>query len=425
MKTPLSGFFVVLFFTLIASAQDWPEYRGPTADGLSQSTGLPLEWSESRNVSWKTAIHGRAWSSPVVFGDQVWLTTATEDGTSLFVLCLDRSSGEILLDRRIFAIPQPRPLGNSINSYATPSPVIEDGRVYVHFGSYGTAALDTSTFETVWLRQDLPCDHWRGPASSPILWEDLIILTMDGANVQYIAALDKSTGRNRWVAFRSADYGDLGDDGRPKLGGDMRKAYNTPFVISHGGREQLISPAAKAAYAYDPRTGREIWHVRHGGHSSATRPLYLDGIVAVNTGYVGSDHELWGVRVDGEGDVTESHVAWKYRRGSPRRSSPVLVDGRLYMISDKGVATCVDFATGREIWKGRIGGNHSASAIFADGRIHFSSEEGVSTLIRPGNSLDILATNRLDGGFMASPAVAGSSLFLRSKTHLYRIDDGD
>ncbi len=220
----------------------------------------------------------------MIWGKQVWLTTATEDGKVLSVLCIDRDSGQILLDRKLFDVAKPRPLSNPINTYASPSPTIEEGRVYIHFGSYGTACLDTGTFQVLWQRRDLPCDHWRGPASSPLLWEDLLFLHMDGAAVQYVVALDKTTGANRWVTFRSVDYGDLEEDGRPRASGDFRKAYNTPLVVDFKGERQLISPGAKGAYGYDPRTGREIWQIRHVGHSSAPRTFYSDGLVGIGYG---------------------------------------------------------------------------------------------------------------------------------------------
>ena len=244
---------------------------------------------------------------------------------------------------------------------------------------------------------------------------------MDGADVQYVAALDKETGANRWVAFRSVDYGDLGEDGRPHMSGDFRKAYNTPLVVEFQGEPQLISPSAKGAYGYDPRTGREIWQIRHGGHSSAPRTLYSDGQVGIGTGYIGNAAQLWAVRLGGRGDVTESHIAWKYSRGAPKHSSPVLVGGRVYMVSNDGVATCLDFNTGEEMWKNRIGGQHSASVLYAGGRIHFFDEDGVTTIIKPGDSPEILSRNQLDDGFMASPAVADGAFFLRTRTHLYRI----
>ena len=420
-KTPI--LLLATYFSSVFLFGNWPDYRGPRRDGVSEATNLPLHWSETLNVRWKMPIHGRGWSSPVIWGKQVWLTTATEDGKVLSVLCIDRDSGQILLDRKLFEVAKPRPLSNPINTYASPSPTIEEGRVYVHFGSYGTACLDTGTFEVLWERRDLPCDHWRGPASSPLLWEDLLFLHMDGADVQYVVALDKTTGANRWVTFRSVDYGDLEEDGRPRASGDYRKAYNTPLVVDFQGEPQLISPSAKGAYGYDPRTGSEIWQISHGGHSSAPRTLYSDGLVGISTGYIGGTAQLWGVRLGGRGDVTGIHVAWKYARGSPKHSSPVLVDGRVYMMSNDGIATCLDFKTGKEIWKGRIGGLHSASVLYAGGRIHFFDEEGQTTIIQPGETLEILARNQLDDGFMASPAVADGALFLRTTTHLYRIQE--
>ena len=420
-KTPI--LLLAAYFSSVCLFGNWPDYRGPRRDGVSEVANLPLRWSETLNVRWKMLIHGRGWSSPVIWGKQVWLTTATEDGKVLSVLCIDRDSGQILLDRKLFEVAKPRPLSNPINTYASPSPTIEEGRVYVHFGSYGTACLDTGSFEVLWQRRDLPCDHWRGPASSPHLWEDLLFLHMDGADVQYVVALDKTTGANRWVTFRSVDYGDLEEDGRPRASGDYRKAYNTPLVVDFKGEPQLISPSAKGAYGYDPRTGNEIWQISHGGHSSAPRTLYSDGLVGISTGYIGGTAQLWGVRLGGRGDVTGTHVAWKYARGSPKHSSPILVDGRVYMMSNDGIATCLDFKTGKEIWKGRIGGLHSASVLYAGGRIHFFDEEGQTTIIQPGETLEILARNQLDDGFMASPAVADGALFLRTTTHLYRIQE--
>lgn len=422
-----SFLFVLLFLfafpsvRLLLAADAWPEYRGPTFDGNSTARGLPLRWSEQKNIRWKTTIHGRAWSSPVVLDKQVWLTTATADGKSLLVVCVDQESGQTLLDREVFQVETPRPLSNRVNSYATPSPVIESGRVYVHFGSYGTACLDTHTFEVLWQRRDLPCDHWRGPASSPLLFEDMIVLHMDGANVQYVVALDKMTGVNRWVSFRSAPYGDLEDDGRPRSFGDYRKAYNTAFAIEFDGKPQLISPSAKAAYAYDPETGRELWRIRHDRHSTAPRTLYSNGIAYINIGL--TNPELWAVRVDGRGDVTSSHVKWKCRKTIPSRSSPVLVDGHIYMISEKGIASCVDIQTGDQVWQARVGGTHSASMVHAHGRIHFFSEEGETTIIKPGMSFEVLARNQLDDGFMASPAIVGKAFYLRTRKHLYRVEE--
>ncbi|MFW6162808.1 MAG: PQQ-binding-like beta-propeller repeat protein [Planctomycetota bacterium] len=417
---------VVLLLGQTVGGAGWPEFRGPwgnghaTAPGSDKRRGLPLRWSEAKNVRWKTAIPHRGWSTPVILGGQVWLTTATRDGHDFFALCVDAQTGQIRVNEKLFHADDPEPLGNSVNCYASPSPVIEPGRVYVHFGSYGTACLDTASARVLWQRRDLPCRHYRGPASSPILFENLLILSFDGVDVQYTAALDKTSGKTVWKTDRSTEWHDLDAQGRPKREGDFRKAFCTPLVIEANGEPLMISLGAKAAFAYDPRTGREIWKTHHAGHSSAPRPVFGHGLAFVTTGL--GRTELWAVRVDGRGDVTDSHVAWKVRRDVPTLSSPVLVGDLLYMVSDRGVVTCLEAATGQRVWRERIGGNHAASPLYGDGRLYFFSRQGETTVLRAGHETEVLATNKLAGGFMASPAVSGQALFLRTKTHLYRIE---
>lgn len=401
-------------------ADSWTDYRGPNQDGRSPATGLPTEWAEGKNVKWKTAIHGRGWSTPAILGDQIWLTTATEDGKKMSALCIDRNSGKILHDLPLFENTKVSPLGNSVNSYASPSPVIEPGRVYISFGSYGTACLETATGKTLWQRRDLPCEHFRGPASSPFLYKNLLILHMDGSDHQYIVALDTQTGKTVWKKDRSTNFGDIEPNGKPAAGGDYRKAYNTPIVVELDGKPQLISPHAKGVIAYDPRDGSEIWNFRHPNHSTAARTIYGHGLFYVNIGY--SKAEIWAIKAGGKGDITSTHIAWKMTQRVPNRSSPVLVDGLLYMVNDSGIALCADAVTGEEIWRQRIDGNYSASALYADGKIHFFGEDGSATIIKPGRQFDLVAKNKLDDGFMACPAVAGKALYLRTKTHLYRIE---
>lgn len=404
------------------SAAAWPEFRGPSGDGHSAARELPLSWSETENVRWKVAIHDRGWSTPVVVGERVWLTTAREDGKEMFAICVDRESGEILRDLQLWTNESPRPLGNDLNCYASPSPAAEEGRVYVSFGSYGTACLDAVSGQRIWERRDLPCNHFRGPASSLVLSDDELVFHMDGSDYQYIVALDRKTGDEVWRTNRSVDYGDLDDEGKPRADGDFRKAFNTPLRIRHAGREQLVSPAAKAAYGYDPATGKELWRVRYEGHSTASRTVFGDGIAYINTGYPKA--ELWAVRVDGEGDVTDSHVLWKRKQGIPKRSSPLLVDGTLYLVADNGILSAIDARSGKERWVERIGGEYSSSPVFAAGRLYFFSQEGVTTVVRPETSAcEVLARNQLDGGFMASPAIAGSAFYLRTRTHLYRVEE--
>ena len=396
------------------AADQWTEFRGPSGTGHSDSTGLPREWSETRNVVWKTPIHGRGWSSPVVLGNRVWLTTATPEGTALSVLALDRDNGRVVIDAKLFDVAKPEDT-QRYNSYASPTPVIEEGRVYVHFGSYGTAALDTGTGRVLWMRRDLPCNHWRGPGSSPILYQDLLIVHLDGYDLQYVVALDKKTGRTVWKADRAHDFGT--DDG------DQKKGFATPVVIEAAGRPQLISPAAKAVVSLDPRTGRELWRVRYEQHSAATRPLFAHGLVYVDAGF--SKADLLAIRPDGQGDVTQTHVAWKATKGIGAKPSPVLVDDLIYSVSDTGgVVTCLDATTGAEVWQHRAGGSgHSASLLFGDGALYAFAEDGSAVALQPGREYRELGRGSLDeGGVMATPAIAGKAVFLRTESHLYRVE---
>ncbi len=400
---------------------DWPDFRGPTHDGNAGSPGLPVEWSETENVRWKTAIPHSGLSSPVVQKGQIWLTTATEDGHDFFVICVDSETGKIRFNKKIFHADNPEPLGNGVNGYASPSPVLEAGRVYVHFGSYGTACLDALTGKPLWERSDLACRHYRGPGSSPIIYEDLLVLSFDGVDVQYVTALDKTTGETVWKTDRTTVWSDWDEDGKPKREGDYRKAFCTPLVIDVAGGPQLISLGAAAGFSYHPRTGAEIWKIQHGGHSASPRPLFGNGLLHVVTGH--GQTELWAMRVDGKGDVSDTHVAWKVTgKDVPKQPSPLLVDGLLYMVSNNGMVTCLEADTGAEVWKERIGGSFMASPILADGRIYVSSMQGKTTVLKAGRSAEVLAVNELEGSFLASPAVSGKALFLRSKTHLYRIE---
>jgi outer membrane protein assembly factor BamB len=348
----------------------------------------------------------------VVWGDQIWLTTATPDGTKLFAICVDLTTGHIVRDLELFDVDNPADT-RQYNSYASPTPVIEPGRVYISFGSYGTACLDTQSGAVLWQRRDLPCNHFRGPGSSPILFENLVILDFDGFDYQYLIALDKQTGRTVWKADRTVDYG--------TTDGDMKKSFSTPLVIDAAGRLQLISACSKAALAYDPQTGKELWRIRHTGYSSAARPVFGDGLLFINTGF--GKANLLAMRPEGEGDLTDTNIAWKVTKSVGSKPSPLLVDGLIYLVHDAGVASCIDAQTGKEVWSKRLGGDFSASPIFAAGRVYFCDESGKTTVVKTGRKYEALATNTLDDGCKASPAAVGQSLILRTKTNLYRIEE--
>jgi outer membrane protein assembly factor BamB len=411
MRLPFA--VLILFVTSLAGAgENWPEFRGPTGDGHAAAQGLPLRWSEKENIIWKTPIHDKGWSSPVVWGNQVWLTTARADGKELFAVCVDRDSGKIIYDLKLFDVAVPG-FCPPLNSYASPTPAIEIGRVYVHFGSYGTACLDTATGKVIWARRDLPCNHFRAPGSSPILFGDRLLIHFDGYDFQYVVALDKATGRTAWQRARDIDYG--------TDNGDLKKAFGTPAIVEVHGRPQLLSPSAVATIAYDPVTGRELWKVYHGGMNVSARPVAGHGLVFITTGDYGRSR-LLAVRPDGKGDVTASHVAWKYNRGVPSRSSLLLVDDLLYMANEEGVVQCLEARTGREVWQERLRGQFWASPVFADGRLYFFDQDGAAHVLQPGRTFHKLATNQLDDGCMASPAIVDRALFVRTRTHLYRVE---
>ncbi len=426
-QTLLSSLLLVLALSLSTSVrgeESWPQFRGPDGQGHSDATGLPLTWSESEHVKWKTPIHGKAWSSPVVLGNQVWFTTATEDGGDLFAIAVDRATGKILHDLKIFHVDTP-PYADRFNSHGSPTPVIEEGRVYLSFGSTGTVCLDTKTGRMLWERRDLPCNHFRGAGSSPTLWRNLLILHFDGSDFQYVTALDKTDGHTVWKTDRSIDFRDLDANGKPNRDGDFRKAFSSPLVVMHEGQPLLISAGSNATYCYDPATGREIWRVEERRHHSGTvRPVVGHGMVFTATGL--AKGELWAVKLGGEGVVTDTHVVWKVTRNVPNRPSPVLVGDLLFMVDqDTGIVSCIEAKTGELVWRERLPGtgNHSSSPIHAGGRLYFFNENGHGTVIEAGRQFKVLAENKLDGGFMASPAVAGKALFVRSKTHLYRLEN--
>ncbi len=418
----MTGLFIALALltrTPAVDTENWPDYRGPSANGQSAAVGLPLRFSDTQNVRWKTEIHGRGWSTPVIWGRQIWFTTATPDGEQMYVMCVDKETGKILLDRKLFEYVEPEHVAE-INSYASPSAVLEDGRAYVHFGTYGTAAVDTKTLKTLWARRDLKIRHSVGPGSSPVLYRNLLILTMDGCDSQYTIALNKQTGDTLWKTSRTTKWKDVDAQGNRVGAGETRKSFNTPILARQDGRDILVSQGAKAAYAYDAATGKELWTVTHDGYSSSARPLVHGDLAIFNTGYDRS--ELVAVKLGGEGDVTSSRVAWRYTRNVAFKPSAVLVNGLYYMANDAGILTCVDARTGEEVFKHRLGGHFSASPIVANGLIYWPSEEGLVTVQKPGRTFEALAENQMPEGFMASPAVSGKALYLRTKTHLYRVE---
>jgi len=385
--------FAALLISLALLAEDWPQFRGPGGQGHSSETGLPLTWSETANVRWKVDVPGRGWSSPAIVGNRVWLTTAA--GPELRALAYDAADGKLAVNAAVFRIPANAAM-HAKNSHASPTPLIEDGKVYVHFGAHGTAALDTGG-KLLW-KAVFPHNHVHGTGGSTVLYKDLLIVNCDGADVQFVVALDKSTGAVRWKTSRPPN-------------GSM--AFSTPLVIQAGGRDQLISPGAHYAVSYDPAAGRELWKAAYGdGFSNVPRPVFGHGLVYVTSGFYSP--ELLALRPDGS-------LAWKTGRAVPLTPSPLIAGEEIYMVSDNGIASCLDAKTGKLHWQQRLGGSHSASPIHADGRIYFLNEEGETTVIAPGKEFRKLAANPLNDTTYASIAVSGGSFYIRTASKLYRI----
>ena len=384
-----------------SQSADWPEFRGPTGQGQSTETGLPLHWSESENIAWKVAIPGQGWSSPVVEGGEIWLTTAEGNG-SLQALAIEAASGHVRQAIEVFRHPR-LPSIHSKNSYASPTPILEGDRVYVHFGTLGTAALSRDG-EILWTNQELRYEHGHGPGGSPALAGALLVISCDGTDRQYVVALDKNTGKIRWRKDRPV--------------GAM--AYTTPLVIETDGSEQVVSAGGNRAVSYDLKTGEALWWIGYDGFSLITRPVFGHGLVYITSGYTRA--VLFAVRPDGRGDVSASHVAWRLDRGAPNTPSPLLVGDEIYVVSDRGIASCLEARSGKLHWRQRLGGSFSASPVYADGRIYFLNESGETSVVKAGTSFELLARNPLPGRTLASIAVADGAIFLRTATHLYRIE---
>ncbi len=415
MKCQVTAVVIVLMSTALATA-NWPDWRGPTGQGHSDVKGLPLHWSETQNIVWKTPIHDLGYSTPVVWGNQIWLTTAAAKGEVLFAMCIDLNSGKVIYDIDVFHPDKPQRIHRN-NSYATPSASIEEGFVYVHYGSHGTACIDTSTGKIVWKREDLHCAHLQGPVSSPLLYEDLLICPFEGTDVQFVAALDTKTGKTVWRYDRPRE---LYDGVEPVY---LLKSYHTPVVVEVDGKAQLINNGAMLVTGHEPRTGREIWRVRYRDDNPISRIISGNGLLFINAGGSPGATHLLAVRQGGVGDVTDSHVIWKMTEDAPHESSPVLVGDLLYLMSDKGVLNCKEALTGKTIWTERLEGDFGASLLYAEDRIYMSNKDGKTTILKPGRAFEVLAVNKLDGFIGASPAVAGKSLLMRTKTDLYRVEN--
>ncbi len=403
----------VLLVQSLMSAEDWPQFRGPSGQGMSVASHLPVSWNETENIAWKIPIPGSGWSSPVVADGHIFLTTAVpvDDRHELHVLCLDAGTGELVWDIKAFDQAADSVVEkHAKNSHASPTPIVEGDRLYVHFGPHGTACLRTVDGEILWQNHEIEYAPNHGNGSSPVLAGDKLVITCDGRDLQFVLGLDKGTGEIAWRTERdtSAEKG---------------FSFCTPLVIEIDGQQQAVCPGSGAVFSYDPETGAEIWRVTYGeGFSVVPRPVFGNGLLFVCTGF--GDGRLLAIDPSGTGDITETHVKWTVKRGVPRSSSLLLVGEQLFAADDVGVATCLDSRTGETLWQERLGGNFSASPLSAAGSIYFQNEAGTTTVIRASATFEELSQNKLAEGerTFASFAVHNNALLLRSEGHLYRIE---
>jgi outer membrane protein assembly factor BamB len=414
-----------------AAAEDWLQFRGPRGDGCATAKNLPERWGGFDGPAWQIDIPGTGWSSPIVVGSRIWLTSAeqsaldakgrekklaanpiltpdfqTHASATLLAIEIDAVAGKILRKLELFTANDPKPI-HAQNTYASPTPVCDGERLYCHFGSLGTVCLEMKTGQVLW-KEILPVDDITGPGGSPVLWKDSLIFACDGADKQFVIALHKLTGKEIWRTSRP-----------PMTASDdkLRRAFSTPLIVTHAGREQLIVPGAQWVCSYEPATGKEIWRADFGdGHAVVPRPVYKDSLVYICTGFM--KPELWAIKVDGTGDVSKTHVMWTYDKQVPEISSPLVSGGEIYYVSSKGVATCLDAKSGEPLWQHRLGGNFAASPLLADGKLYFTSQEGTTTVLKPGREYAEIARSQLFGQTLASLAIAGESLLIRTQSQL-------
>jgi outer membrane protein assembly factor BamB len=391
-----------------AIATDWPEFRGPGGGAVATVESVPTEWSPTKNIAWQQAIPGAGWSSPIIHGKRIYLTTAIRPSGggshSLRAMCLDTHTGKTIWGKEVFSTPGTG--AHSKNSHASPTPITDGQRVYTHFGHYGTAALDLQG-NILWTNTSLKYSSVHGNGGSPALVGDVLVFSCDGARDPFVVGLDKATGRIQWRTPRNTTS-------------KRTFSFSTPLVISVGGKSQVISPTSGAVMAYDPSNGKEIWRVRYPeGYSVVPRPVFGHGMVFLSTAF--DQPIVYAIRPDGQGDVTETHVAWTIARGGPKTPSPLLVGNELYFVSDAGIMTCAEAKTGKVHWQERVGGNYSASPVSAGGNIYVTSEEGVTTVLKPGATFEVLAKNDLKERTLASCAIDEGVIYMRTAKHLWRI----
>lgn len=415
---PSISFLVLVFifaFTLDSkgSAVDWPAYRGPAGQGVSDAKNVPTEWSTEKNVVWKTEIPGRGWSSPLLIDGKIVLTTAMEETVNdlhdLKVLMLDAVTGDIVwLKTVLHATIAEGEDRHPKNSLASPTPAIDEGVIYAHFGHMGTVALDFDTGEVLWKRK-ISYTAKNGAGGSPVVVGDLLVFTTDSVEEPVVTALFKDTGKIAWRTTRSHQV-------------QNNFSHGTPLVIENHGRMEIISPGSGMVGAYRPEDGKELWLVRYPmGFSMSTRPILVDGVLYMGTGF--SRPSLYAIRVDGAtGDLTDTHVKWMYRKSMPKTPSPNFVNGNVITLEDGGRLQSLDSETGELRWMEPLKGKFSASPVQVGDLLYCVSEEGLCCVIRVrDDGCEIISEIEMGEETLASPAIVDNTIYLRTRHHLWKI----
>ena len=419
LSTPLRRFCAVSLAlspvltagTAPSGGPDWTEFRGPHCNGISEAKNVPLNWSLEKGVAWNVEIPGKGWSSPVLSEGRIYLTSAVPDSAgevTLNALCLDQATGNLVWNKEVI-----RPEAGEAakmhrkNTAASPTALVKDGRIYVHFGHMGTAALDLAG-NILWTQTELKYTPVHGTGGSPAIVNDMLVFSADGKADPFVAALDLKTGVLRWKTDRQSPA-------------KKQFAFSTPQEIWVDGVQQIISAGPGFVGAYAPKDGQELWKVAYGeGYSVVPRPVFAHGLLYLSSGFDAAT--LYAIRPAGaKGDATESNVAWTLKKGAPHTPSVVVVGNFLFCVSDTGIASCVDALTGEVAWTERLAGNFSASPIVSEGKIYFQNETGSTFVVRAANTFELLATNELNERTLASPAPADGALFVRTETHLLKL----
>jgi outer membrane protein assembly factor BamB len=419
----LFPFFFISFlvFSNPAKSQDknWTYFRGTNLNGIAETENIPLKWDDSV-IKWKIKIHDSGYSSPVVYGNQIWVTTAKADGKEIYAVCIDFNTGKVIYDIKVFT-PVEIEGKHSVNTYATPTPCIEKGFAYVHYGSIGTACINTSNGSIVWQQTGLKCNQVHAAASSPIIYKNLIILHFEGIDVRFITALDKTTGKVVWKSDRpEAPYEKLPTYGKP--------AFITPIIINVKGRDMLISNGSAICQAFDPGTGKEIWRVVDGAETTIAMPFTENGVLYWYTGFNVAENkktytDLLAVNPDGKGDITGTNIIWnkKDETSDNQMLSPLIKNGLIYTVTTKDIMMCIDAGTGEEIWSKHVTSHYNASPVYINGNVWFFSVKGEVLVLKAGRNYEIISQNTMDSGIWATPAVLRNSMIMRTQNYLYSI----